>query len=228
MCIKRLFLALALFLGYVGVTTAAPENITDGELALMPAYCQDVQGIKWGDQYYNPSPRAGYWVGLMGKSFWAMHHYCWGMIHIHRAKAAGVPPQIRDGMIASAISDYYYVIKNSTPGFVMLPEIYVRVGEAEVLRRNPVGALEAFATARELKADYWPPYVRGAEVLERLGKKADARSLLEEGLKVMPGEPALQGPFERLGGKVSNVQALAAAPVARAASEPESPASAAQ
>jgi hypothetical protein len=210
MCIKKLFGALALLAGS-SVAFAAPENITDGELALTPAYCQDVQGIKWGDQYYNPSPRAAYWVSVMGKTFWAMHHYCWGLIHVHRAKAAGVPPTMRDAMVASAIGDYYYVIKNATPGFIMLPEIYVRVGEAEMLRRNSVGALEAFATSRELKPDYWPPYVRGAEVLEHLGKKVQARSLLEEGLRLMPNEPALRMPFERLGGRLADVQPIASA-----------------
>ena len=226
MCIKRLALVFALYLGCPGMTLAAPKNITEGELALTPPYCQDVQGIKWGDQYSNTSPRAAHWVALMGKTFWAMHHYCWALIHIQRSSAAGLSPQIREGMIQEAIGDYYYVIKNATPNFVLLPEIYLRIGEAQVMAKNPVAASDAFAKARELKADYWPAYARGAEVFERLGMKTKAKSLLEDGLERMPNEPALQTAFVRLGGKLSELHPRNAA---SAVSEPaESPASAAQ
>ena len=225
MCIKRFALVFALYLGCPGMTLAAPKNITEGELALAPSYCQDVQGIKWGDQYSNTSPRAAHWVALMGKTFWAMHHYCWALIHIQRSSAAGLSPQVRQRMIQEAIGDYDYVIQNATPNFVLLPEIYLRIGEAQVLANNPAAAMDAFATARKIKADYWPAYVRGAEVFERLGMKAKAKSLLENGLQRMPDEPALRSAFERMGGKLSEVHPLVSAP---AALEPaESPASAA-
>jgi tetratricopeptide (TPR) repeat protein len=123
-----------------------------------------------------------------------------------------VTSQERAHMIHSAINDYYYVVNNSTPGFILLPEIFLRIGEAHVLLDAPVAALEAFAKARELKADYWPAYARAAEVLERVGKKTAARSLLGDGLRLMPDEPALQSAYKRLGGNPTDVSAASPAP----------------
>ena len=222
MSLKRSTVALAIHLGCTGNAFAAPENITEGELALTPPFCQDVQTIKYGDQYGNASPRSPYWVGLMGKTFWAMHHYCWGLIEVHRSRAAGLPQTVRDHLLSSAIGDYYYVIKNATPNFVMLPEIYLRIGEAQALKRDPIAALQSFAAARRIKRDYAPPYVRAAEVLEKIGRKNEAKALLAEGLGLMPDEPAVRSGFERLGGKIADVRPLAAASASASASAPAS------
>jgi len=218
MCITRLVWALALYVGSSGLAIAAPENITDGELALTPPYCQDVQGIKWGDASYNPSPRAAYWVGLMGKSFWAMHHYCWGLISTRRALAAGVAPVIRRGLLESAVNDYGYVVKNSTPDFVLLPEIYTRIGETQLLLGSSSAAYDAFARARSIKPDYWPPYVRWAEVLVKTGRKKEAKALLADGLRYSPDAKPLIEEYRRLGGNPAEVQQLPPEPKAAASS----------
>jgi hypothetical protein len=42
---RRLFIFLALA-ATVTIAMARPENVTDGELALTPPYCVDVQGFK--------------------------------------------------------------------------------------------------------------------------------------------------------------------------------------
>jgi tetratricopeptide (TPR) repeat protein len=115
-------------------------------------------------------------------------------------------------MINSAIADYYYVVNNSTPGFVLLPEIFLRIGEAHVLLNSPVAALEAFSKARDIKPDYWPAYARAADVLESVGKRTVARSLLEDGLRLMPDEPALQSAYKRLGGNPTDVSPASPAP----------------
>ncbi|MBK9234538.1 MAG: hypothetical protein IPO19_00100 [Rhodoferax sp.] len=93
----------ALLCAWPALVFAAPENITDGELALLPEYCQDVQAIRYGNASYNPSPRAAHWVGLLGQPFWSLHHYCWGLIHVRRAQQPNVPAVQRTGMITSAI-----------------------------------------------------------------------------------------------------------------------------
>jgi tetratricopeptide (TPR) repeat protein len=184
-----------------GSVSAAPENITDAELALTPPYCQDVQAIRYGDANGpNASPRAKYWVSLMGKTFWAMHHYCWGLISLHRSEAPGLQPVLRKGLLQSAVADYRYVINNSTPDFVLLPEIYTRMGEAYLLLSNPGAAYEAFLRARELKPDYWPAYSRWADVLIRIGQKTEAKQLVESGLRHAPESKALLAQYRQLGG----------------------------
>lgn len=180
-----------------GVSHAQPENITPGEVALTPDFCQDVQALT-GWTKTNPSPRTPYWIGLMGETFWAMHHQCWAMIHLQRADRAGVAPHVRKFHINSAISDFYYIIKNSPPDFVMLPEIYYRIGDAHAQLGNVVPAMEHFAKSRALKPDYWPAYLGEARLAAQYGKTAQARSLLETGLRAVPGQPDMQALLKSL------------------------------
>lgn len=217
---NRLAFAAALLSCCIGPARAMPENITAGELALTPEFCQDVQTINGWSQYGRESPRSPHWVRLMGRSFWDMHHYCWALINLNRARSPGVTPQYRDHLIHSAISDYYYVVKAAVPTFVMLPEIFYRIGDAHAQLGEVPLAMQAFTKSREYKADYWPPYVGQAKLLEKVGMKSDAKKVLEEGLRLMPNEPALQTPYLRLGGKLSDIR-----PVARPAAPP-APASA--
>ena len=110
-----------------------PDNVTDAEMALLPRYCPDTFGFKYGDAYTNTSPNAPKWVGMMGKGFWAMHHYCWALINLARAQKPMVPANLRQAMREYAIGDMQYVIENTAPDFIMLPEIYTKIGEVQLL-----------------------------------------------------------------------------------------------
>jgi tetratricopeptide (TPR) repeat protein len=175
-----------------------PPNITPGEVALLPEYCKDTQSFGYGDASFNTSPRAAYWVGLMGKTFWALHHQCWAMIREHRSRAAGLPRQERDGYLRGAIGDYMYVIEHSTPGFVLLPEIYTQMAEDHVLLGNIAAAYDAFTAARRSKADYWPPYVGWARVLLKSGKRQEALAHVEQVLKLVPDDAELKRQYNLL------------------------------
>lgn len=193
-------------------SSAAPENITDGELALTPAYCQDVQAIRYGNASYNPSPRAPYWVSLMGQAFWALHHYCWGLIHVRRADAPGLPLVQRVGMLNSAVNDYFYVINNAPKDFVLAPEIYLRIGEARMAMGQVGLAHDAFRISRELKPDYWPAYTRWIDHLLRTNQTAAAKNLAAEGLRFAPGSTELADRYRKLGGNPGAI--VAAGPAA--------------
>ena len=73
----------------------------------------------------------------MGRGFLAVHHYCWGLINTRRALAPGVKPVIRTGLLQSVVGDYMFVIHNSPRDFVLLPEIWMRIGETQLLRSQP-------------------------------------------------------------------------------------------
>ncbi len=195
----RWLLALSLLSG--GLPALALRDIAAGELALTPAFCQDVQSINgWSKDKGGRSPRAEHWLSLMGETFWAMHHYCWGLIQMNRARAAGVEPQIRAGLRRQAIDDYEFVLKYAPPGYVMLPEIYWRIGESyDALDQRPV-ALLWYEKSRASKPDYWPAYFSAAESLLILGRKDEARRMVEEGLRQVPGNSPLMRMGERLGG----------------------------
>lgn len=219
---RRLLVSIA-FAGAAATASAAVTNVTDGEMALLPPYCPDTQGFKYGDAYgSNMSPRAPYWVGLMGKTFWAVHHYCWALINLHRSQLPGVSATMRRGMLESVIGDYNYVIVNGTADFVLLPEILTRMGEAHMMLGNAGQAYEAFARARAVKPDYWPAYLRWAAVLEKSNQKAEAKKLIAEGLRHAPDAKPLLDQYRSLGGNPAEIKPLpkkAAAPSAASAAD---------
>lgn len=203
--IRPLLLGLAL-MGLAGTAAAnKPDDITEAEMKLLPAYCVDTMGFNYGDAYYNTSPRAGHWVALMGKTFWAMHHYCWAQINMSRSRRAGISPQLRQALWEGIRGDYGYVLKNATPGFIMLPEIYTRIGEVELLLGHPNKAGEAFGRARRLKPDYWPAYSHWAEFLMKIGRRPEAMKIVISGLENAPGAKVLLEQYRVLGGKAADL-----------------------
>jgi tetratricopeptide (TPR) repeat protein len=199
LCCLRLVLPLLLLISsWSARADNTPPNITAGEIALLPEYCKDVQGFGYGDAYHNTSPRAGYWVGLMGKSFWALHHQCWALIREHRSRAAGLSRQDRDAHIQGAVGDYGYVVANSEKDFILLPEIFTQMGEAHVLLGNIGAALDAFTAARRRKTDYWPPYVAWARVLMKSGKRQEALNHVEYVMKLAPTDVELKRQYDLL------------------------------
>ncbi|HMO46577.1 MAG TPA: hypothetical protein PKB14_11175 [Rubrivivax sp.] len=168
-----------------------PLDWTEGELAVLPDYCRDTQGFNHTRTGPQKSPRADYWVSLMGETFWSVHHYCWGLMNQRRAQMAGVSRQQREHLIDSAIRDYQFVVRNMQGRFVLLPEILTRIGEAHLLLKQYAAANDAFLRAREVKPDYWPPYASWAEAQLQLGLKAGARQTVEAALQYLPEEPRI-------------------------------------
>lgn len=218
----RLMLVALLVAGSLGGMPASAQvrNLTWGELALTHPVCYDVQGIGltgWV-QHWRHSPRAPYWEGKMGKVFWAMHHYCWALVHQQRANRVGASQQEREHLHRTAINDFYYVINNAKevgqPDFVLMPELYYRAGDAYLQIDDLANAIVEFEKAKAAKADYWPPYVGHAQALERINKRKEAREVLERGLELMPGEPSLVAALARLSGEGAAAGRRAAASAA--------------
>lgn len=201
----RLLLPVLVFASLTPAFAGKPPNVTDGEMALIPPYCLDTQGFKYGDAYSNTSPRAGHWVGLMGKSFWHMHHYCWALLNMRRADLVARSAQERKGLRGEAVGDIEYVIKNSPRNFVLLPEILTTLGGVQILQANASAAADAFQQARDLKPDYWPAYSDWAQFLIKSGQKAQAKQLVKTGLEHVPDAKVLQDQFRLLGGDPAEV-----------------------
>jgi tetratricopeptide (TPR) repeat protein len=177
-----------------------PDNITAGEMALLPDYCKDVQATtQYTDRTGgNPSPRAPMWISQMGETFWAMHHHCWALIRMHRARRPGLFEPVRVGTIRGAINDYIYVLRHEKPGFPLKPEIYVRIGEAYAALPAHGEALEWYEKARREKPDYWPGYTFAADTLLAIGRRKEALDLLESGLLTIPGNPEITRKLENI------------------------------
>jgi hypothetical protein len=208
-----------------------PDHVTTGEMALLPPYCPDTQLFKYGDRYSNPSPNANYWVGSMGETFWAMHHYCWALIRMNRAKQIGLPGFMREGHIKGALADYEYVLNNAAPGFPLAPEVLTKLGDAHLLLGATGAAMDAYARARQLKPDYWPPYMAWAEVLVKIGKRQEAIALVDEVLKLQPDDAVLQRRYKLLlavSSPTGNASSKVVSGVPTTPSKPSAPGSAAR
>ena len=194
---------LALLASFPAHASNRPENITDAERAMLPPYCPYTMGEKGHRQ-----PHIGKWVGIMGESFFHMHHHCWSLIDFGRAERAGLSQSERKFLRQRALGGFLYVIRNASEDFILLPEIYTWIGRTEILLNHPKSAGEAFDKARQLKADYWPPYYHWAEYLQSHGQKNEALRVIKVGLQYSPSAKPLLLLYRQLGGKSSDVPPL--------------------
>jgi hypothetical protein len=97
------------------IVFSKPSNVTEAELRLLPRYCRDSQWFP-----HNYKERANYWVGIMGKSFHAVHHYCWGLTNMNRARRAGAEHKV--GTLENVLNDFWYVVDHSPPDFICCPK----------------------------------------------------------------------------------------------------------
>jgi tetratricopeptide (TPR) repeat protein len=135
--------------------------------------------------------RKDHWIGKMGNTFIHMHHYCWGLVNLARAQKSNVRLGKQAAGLTDILNDFNYVINAAPPDFILLPEIYTRVGQVELLMKRPNNAKEAFLRARTLKQDYWPAYSYWIEHLIRAGKYSEAKKLIDEGLMYSPNAKVL-------------------------------------
>jgi tetratricopeptide (TPR) repeat protein len=169
-----------------------PQNMTPGEIARLPAYCVDTQGMSPNSGTPSaPTPAQQRWVAIMGEPFWALHHYCWALLNANRAAQPSLTAQQREFLFRWAISDCIYVLNNSTREFVLLPEIYLRMGQFAINANSPAEAIEHFEKSRQIKPDYWPPYIEMSKLQVSLRRPQEAVNILKAGLEIMPNETRL-------------------------------------
>ena len=168
---------------------------TPGELALLPEICKDIQGSPTYD-----GPRGNYWRSIIGDTLQHMHHYCRGARDMIFARTLTLRPEHKRLLWDRAVQEMQYVIERSPSTMMLQPELWLRVGEAKLELGKVAEAQAAFEQSRKLKPDYWPAYVRWADVLIESRKPDEARQLLEEGLKNAPDQPELLKRLARAGG----------------------------
>lgn len=217
--LRALWLTIGLAIAATTSFAAKPANVTRGELALIPPYCIDTEGFSYGPENSpTMSPRARAWVGEMGRTFWSMHHYCWGLINLNRLRSGRANTPNPQYFAKQIIDEYFYVLNNAPPDFVLLPEVWTRVGEAALLAGDVGSAMDAYQKARSIKPDYWPAYAQWADFLITYKKIDEAKTLVREGLRHAPESTALMHLWVKLGGKLG--EAAHTVPLASAASGP--------
>lgn len=213
-------------------TDAGRPKYTAADWVLLPVWCIDTQDGSFGAPSFgsnpvgrNRSPRSDKWTGVFGNDFWHMHHICRAMYHEQRAKLGVLSSKERAESVSRALDDYQYILQNCSSRMILMPEVYYRIGDLRLKFNDPVRAGEAFLTARRLKPDYWPAYVRWADQLISLKLTDQALALVQEGLTHVPGQPELLQRLKALGGTPMSRPADAPASAADQAEAPASGAS---
>ncbi|MCM8620679.1 MAG: hypothetical protein NFW16_02815 [Candidatus Accumulibacter sp.] len=185
----KCLMALALLSGKPAV---AGIVMTEAEYVLLPDFCKSQGNVS--NQYFNKyysAERTNRWQAIMGTNFHHFHHYCWAIVFINRAYKEKGPKGAGGGALKSAIGDINYVVDRATPDFVLLPEVFSKLGEAYLLANDDTSAEKAFRKAWSINPAYWRAYVWWADRLFRQGKLKEALTVAEEGQKNAPGTRAL-------------------------------------
>lgn len=186
-----------------------PDSVLDldpREVARLPRYCIYTAHFGYATRgnvnLGGTQEEARQWRDRLGDVFQTLHHYCWALMYLHRAKFLAVDPQTRAWNYRAAIAEIDFVLNYvNTHGrydFVLLPEIMTKRGEALVgLGRGP-RALADFERAIELKPDYWPAYAQISDYHKSTGNFTKAREVLELGLSRSPEATGLKRRLEEL------------------------------
>jgi tetratricopeptide (TPR) repeat protein len=187
--------AQSLIPGYPAVTAHDPR-----EVARLPNYCRYTQSFRSSVPGGNNQAQIDHWYSVMGETFHAMHHYCWGLMKLNRALYLARSPQIRSFYFGDAILEFDYVLERSSENFALRPEILTKKGQCLIaLGRGPV-AVPILEHAIELKPDYWPPYVQLSDYYKSSGKIDMAREMLEKAISQAPGVESLKQRLAELDG----------------------------
>ena len=88
----------------------------------------------------------------------------------------------RDFNVGSAIKEFDYVIDHSrNTGLKILPKVWLKRGEALILKNEISKAAQSFQESIKLKPDYFEAYVMLSVCYRRLGDNKKAEKILEIG-----------------------------------------------
>lgn len=162
------------------------------EVALLPPYCMFTQLFRDNVPGGRDRVKAARWESVIGPDHNHLHHYCWGLMKVNRARLLAQSEETRKFYFSDAVREFDYSIDRSSRGFVLLPEMLARKGEALLRIGQVPSALEALERAIELKPDYWPPYAFASDYFREAGNAARAREWLDRGVAAIPESQELK------------------------------------
>ena len=169
-----------------------PQHAEADELPYLPAYCKCKGAVnidpqtkeklrkKW-DRFFSKYPHGENWVHL--------HHYCYGLLMLNRYyRGVGKP----SALLMEAEAQFNYMIKQSNPKFILVPEYHLKMGITQKLMGRDSKALQHFTEAIKLKKDYVPAYIQLIDCYKEHHDLKNAIKTAEMGLKHSPNSKILK------------------------------------
>lgn len=154
------------------------------ELRKLPPICKGAQQVR--DISHDPIPLEKY-KSIYGFDYSHFHHYCWALNSENKAPFDHEHGQSK---LSYAIGDLDYVIRNSNPSFILLPEVYNAKGRILFkLDRDPE-AVASLTKALQLKPDHFPAALQLSGYYERIGDKNTAIEILKRSISKSQKPPA--------------------------------------
>lgn len=168
---------------------------TDTEMVSLPPYCK----VKMKS---NPgSPDYKTWESTLGKDFVHTHHYCAGINFLTRYYRSRSNEDKRYNL-KNAVDNFNYMVDHSSPGYSLMPDVYLNRGLAFSLMQQPGAAMTDLNKAIQLNPNQPRAYNVLADYYAKSKQKGKALETVTEGLRHNPATRSLQRRYTELGGKL--------------------------
>jgi tetratricopeptide (TPR) repeat protein len=104
----------------------------------------------------------------------------------------------RSALLRHAANQFTYMLNLSSPKFILMPEIHLKMGVTQELMGKRVEALKHFLQAIKLKRDYVPAYLKVINFYKELHDVESAARIARTGLKYSPNSKTLQNELREL------------------------------
>jgi len=162
------------------------------ELQHLPPYCKCKGAVnidphtkkkmmkKWS-RFFLKYPHGENWIHL--------HHYCYGLIMLNRYYR-GVGK--RSALLREAEGQFNYVITQSNPKFILVPEFHLKMGVTQKLMGRDSKSLQHFMQATKLKKNYVSAYLHIINYYKEHHDFKNAIKTAKKGLKYSPNSKILK------------------------------------
>ena len=176
----------------------AIEDYDPREVAMLPRYCIHTQLFRDRVPGGRNQAEIKRLYQVMGSTFHAMHHYCWGLMKTNRANLLARSKQVRDFYLRDSVGEFDYVLDRAPQDFPLRPEIMTKKGENLLRLGKPETAAAVLEEVLQLKPDYWPPYAAMSDHFKVAGDTAKAKEWLKKGLNAAPEAKPLKNRLAEL------------------------------
>jgi tetratricopeptide (TPR) repeat protein len=166
---------------------AAGSDDWHANLQVLPSYCKgfktDSHRKKWGS--------------ILGETYIHMHHYCKGVFGEYKARSL-VGQGERKPWVQTAAHQMRYVSGACKIGCALYPDLHRRWGWALGEQRQYAEAIKHYQLAIKAKRNYSSAYAGLSDLHVKFKEPAEARKVLEAGLKARPKSRKLQRRLQKL------------------------------